>query len=149
MKTTFDEIISVVLHHEGGYVNDPKDPGGETNYGISKRAYPDVDIKNLTEGSIDSLITSFSIFLTKNNGCIINSIGQRIVIFEQFLVGLSCCGCIKSRPNDLSGDTKIAAHFCDKGIEPTCSISCCVGNSLLMGFAGIECFVNGFDIIIK
>ena len=32
-----------------GYVNDPKDPGGETNYGISKRAYPDVDIKNLTE----------------------------------------------------------------------------------------------------
>ena len=49
MKTTFDEIIDVVLHHEGGYVNDPKDPGGETNYGISKRAYPDVDIKNLTE----------------------------------------------------------------------------------------------------
>ena len=49
MKTSFDEIIEVVLHHEGGYVNDPKDPGGETNYGISKRAYPDVDIKNLTE----------------------------------------------------------------------------------------------------
>ena len=49
MKVTFDEIINVVLHHEGGYVNDPKDPGGETNYGVSKRAYPDVDIKNLTE----------------------------------------------------------------------------------------------------
>ena len=49
MKVTFDEIIGVVLHHEGGYVNDPKDPGGETNYGVSKRAYPDVDIKNLTE----------------------------------------------------------------------------------------------------
>ena len=49
MKIAFDEIIEVVLHHEGGYVNDPSDPGGETNYGISKRAYPDVDIKNLTE----------------------------------------------------------------------------------------------------
>ena len=34
---------------EGGYVNDPKDPGGETNYGISKRAHPEVDIKALTE----------------------------------------------------------------------------------------------------
>jgi len=44
----FDEIIEVVLEHEGGYVNDPKDPGGETNFGIAKRSHPDVDIKNLT-----------------------------------------------------------------------------------------------------
>ena len=49
MLTTFDEIIEVTLHHEGGYVHDPKDLGGETNYGIAKRFYPDVDIKNLTE----------------------------------------------------------------------------------------------------
>ena len=48
MKTTFDEIIEVVLEHEGGYVNDPADTGGETKYGISKRAYPDEDIKELT-----------------------------------------------------------------------------------------------------
>ena len=48
MKTTFDEIIDGVLEHEGGYVNDPKDLGGETKYGITKRFYPDVDIKNLT-----------------------------------------------------------------------------------------------------
>ena len=47
--TEFDDIIEVVLEHEGGYVNDPKDPGGETKYGVSKRAYPDVDIKGLTE----------------------------------------------------------------------------------------------------
>ena len=26
--TAFDDIIEVVLEHEGGYVNDPKDPGG-------------------------------------------------------------------------------------------------------------------------
>ena len=26
--TEFDDIIEVVLEHEGGYVNDPKDPGG-------------------------------------------------------------------------------------------------------------------------
>ena len=46
MLVNFDEIIEVVLHHEGGYVNDPKDPGGETNFGIAKRSHPDVDIKN-------------------------------------------------------------------------------------------------------
>ena len=45
---TFKEIIEKVLEHEGGYVNDPKDLGGETKYGITKRFYPDVDIKNLT-----------------------------------------------------------------------------------------------------
>ena len=44
----FNEIIEKVLEHEGGYVNDPKDLGGETKYGITKRFYPDINIKNLT-----------------------------------------------------------------------------------------------------
>lgn len=44
----FKKAVEVVLKHEGGYVNDFKDPGGETKYGISKRAYPNLDIKNLT-----------------------------------------------------------------------------------------------------
>ena len=49
MLQTFDEIIEVTLEHEGGYVHDPKDLGGETNFGIAKRFYPDVDIKELTK----------------------------------------------------------------------------------------------------
>ena len=49
MLKTFDEIIEITLEHEGGYVHDPNDLGGETNYGIAKRFYPDVDIKNLTK----------------------------------------------------------------------------------------------------
>ena len=49
MLTKFDDIIEITLHHEGGYVNDPNDLGGETNFGIAKRFYPDVDIKNLTK----------------------------------------------------------------------------------------------------
>ena len=44
----FDEIIEQVLEHEGGYVNDPKDLGGETKYGITKRFYPELNIKELT-----------------------------------------------------------------------------------------------------
>lgn len=42
-------IIERILLVEGGYVNDPHDPGGETKYGISKRSFPDEDIPNLTK----------------------------------------------------------------------------------------------------
>ena len=42
--TAFERLIGI----EGGYVNDPDDPGGETKFGISKRSYPGVDIKALT-----------------------------------------------------------------------------------------------------
>lgn len=45
---TFEQAVEVVLKHEGGYVFHPKDPGGETNFGISKRAYPYLKIKELT-----------------------------------------------------------------------------------------------------
>ena len=47
----FYQEIKHVLKREGGYVNDPDDPGGETKYGISKRAHPDVDISSLTPES--------------------------------------------------------------------------------------------------
>ena len=46
--TEFDEIIGHVLDSEGGYVWDEDDPGGETNLGISKKAYPNEDIKGMT-----------------------------------------------------------------------------------------------------
>ena len=45
---TFNDAIDRVLGHEGGYVNDPSDPGGETQWGISKRSYPHINIKELT-----------------------------------------------------------------------------------------------------
>ncbi|MBN2060718.1 MAG: hypothetical protein JW882_09920 [Deltaproteobacteria bacterium] len=48
MDEKFLKAVEKVLEHEGGYINDPDDPGGETNFGISKRSYPDMDIKNLT-----------------------------------------------------------------------------------------------------
>ena len=45
---TFDEAFEILIGHEGGYVNHPIDPGGETNFGISKRSYPHEDIKGMT-----------------------------------------------------------------------------------------------------
>jgi lysozyme family protein len=35
----YDKCLGLILHHEGGYVNHPKDPGGETNLGVTKRVY--------------------------------------------------------------------------------------------------------------
>lgn len=45
----FNLAVAKILKDEGGYVNNPDDKGGETKYGISKRSYPNVDIKNLTQ----------------------------------------------------------------------------------------------------
>ena len=48
MLSKFDDIIDVVLKHEGGLVDDKDDPGGLTNLGLSQRAYPDDDIRGLS-----------------------------------------------------------------------------------------------------
>lgn len=54
VASKFGQIIKRVLKNEGGYVDDPHDRGGETKYGISKKAHPEVDIKNLTiDGALD------------------------------------------------------------------------------------------------
>ena len=39
MQDNYEHCLEMILHHEGGYVNHPKDPGGETNIGVTKRVY--------------------------------------------------------------------------------------------------------------
>lgn len=41
MKANFASSLAAVLVHEGGYVNDPQDPGGATNKGVTQRVYDD------------------------------------------------------------------------------------------------------------
>lgn len=48
MNHRFEIAFRIVVGEEGGLSDDPRDPGGLTKYGISKRAYPDEDIANLT-----------------------------------------------------------------------------------------------------
>ncbi len=47
-KLNIDIALDWIITTEGGYVNSPYDPGGETKYGISKKSYPNIDIKNIT-----------------------------------------------------------------------------------------------------
>jgi len=56
MKQNFDKSLKILLKHEGGYVNHPKDPGGETNLGVTKRVYEDwggsKNMKDLTREDV-------------------------------------------------------------------------------------------------
>lgn len=36
---TYEQALKLVLEHEGGYVNHPRDPGGATNKGVTQRVY--------------------------------------------------------------------------------------------------------------
>lgn len=46
--TSFEQAFRRTVAWEGGYVNHPSDPGGETNFGISRRAYPNENIAGMT-----------------------------------------------------------------------------------------------------
>lgn len=51
----FENAVSIVMKIEGGYVNDLLDPGGATKWGISKRAFPEINIETLTDEQARSL----------------------------------------------------------------------------------------------
>ena len=103
--TEFDSAFERLIGHEGGYVSDQRDPGGETKFGVSKRSYPDLDIKSLTieqakaiykrdywdRAHCDSLhpIIAFQVFDAAVNG----GIGQSIR-FLQKAVGVADDGVI-------------------------------------------------------
>lgn len=54
-KDNFDKSLQIILHHEGGYVNHPSDPGGMTNLGVTKRVYEDWVGKEVGESEMRAL----------------------------------------------------------------------------------------------
>ena len=59
MQSNWIKCLETILHHEGGYVNHPKDPGGETNLGVTKRVYEDFggtkNMKDLTREDVEPI----------------------------------------------------------------------------------------------
>ena len=39
MQNNFDNCLALLLKSEGGYVNNPKDPGGRTNLGVTQKTW--------------------------------------------------------------------------------------------------------------
>ncbi|WP_426956086.1 glycoside hydrolase family 108 protein [Muricoccus radiodurans] len=54
----FDRCLSPVLEMEGGFVNDPRDPGGATNMGITHRTLADFRETEVTEDDVRNLTRS-------------------------------------------------------------------------------------------
>lgn len=55
----FEDAFDRLIRHEGGYVNNPSDPGGETKWGISKRAFPNLNIAALTRVDAREIYKTF------------------------------------------------------------------------------------------
>jgi lysozyme family protein len=97
----FELAITGTLKNEGGYEDDPSDPGGETNFGISKRSYPQVDIKNLTKEEASAIyLRDFWKFNGLANQMLANKVfdmyvnmgHQAIMILQRLLGGVGVDG---------------------------------------------------------
>lgn len=55
MQNNFEQCLALVLKHEGGFVNHPKDPGGMTNLGVTKKVYEEWIGRPVDEATMKSL----------------------------------------------------------------------------------------------
>ena len=55
MNNNFEESLAHVLKHEGGYVDHPKDPGGATNLGCTKKVWEEWVGHEVTKDDIKAL----------------------------------------------------------------------------------------------
>ena len=55
MKDNFEQSLKMILHHEGGYVNHPSDPGGRTNLGVTQAVYESWVDRPVTKDEMRSL----------------------------------------------------------------------------------------------
>lgn len=67
MKGNFDACLKLVLAHEGGFVNHPRDPGGMTNLGVTQKAWQafvgrpvdEAEMRGLTPEKVGPFYQSF------------------------------------------------------------------------------------------
>ena len=123
------KCLETILHHEGGYVNHPKDPGGETNLGVTKRVYEDFggtkDMKDLTREDVEPIYKKNYWDRVKGDDlpagldlCVfdfgVNAGTGRAAKYLQTLIGTVADGGIG--PNTLKA---VEAYVEDHGIEDT------------------------------
>ena len=55
MRDNFEQCMGWLLEHEGGYVNHPSDPGGETNLGVTRAVYEQYASRQVMDGEMEGL----------------------------------------------------------------------------------------------
>ena len=55
MRDNFEQCMGWLLEHEGGYVNHPSDPGGETNFGVTRAVYEQYAGRQVMDGEMEGL----------------------------------------------------------------------------------------------
>ena len=51
----FERCLDIVLHHEGGFVNHPRDPGGMTNLGVTRKVWEEWVGRSVSEAEMRAL----------------------------------------------------------------------------------------------
>ena len=105
----FNLAIAVVLANEGGLVDNPSDPGGLTNFGISQRSYPDVDIRNLTrDGAAAIYLRDFWHYDGVTNQALANKIFDMSVNMGHAAISI-LQRCVSVTPDGVWGPATCAA----------------------------------------
>lgn len=112
---------------EGGYVNDPDDPGGETNFGITKRSYPQLDIKTLQiDKAVDIYYNDFWLKY-KLNTVESSIISAQLLLMFVNLSPVSAATCVQKAINKINNSIAEDGVFGSKTIQmvnklPECHI---------------------------
>ena len=126
MQNNFEECLELVLKSEGGWVNHPSDPGGETNLGVTKRVWeeyvghPVESLKKLTKEDVAPLYEQkywrpcYGEVLPRGLDFVVFSIGinagpGRSIKLLQSSVGCVPDGVIGPRTRELISDSNCAA----------------------------------------
>ncbi len=154
MSNKFSEALEIILHHEGGYVNHPKDPGGETNLGVTKRVYEEFggtkEMKELTKEDVEPIYKKNYWDRVKGDDlpagldlCIfdfaVNAGPGRAAKFIQRLVNTTVDGGIG--PNTLG---KINEYVDNYGIEQTISSYALMRQNYYEGLSTFDTFGKGW-----
>jgi lysozyme family protein len=85
MPSNFKECLELVLKSEGGWVNNPADPGGETNLGVTKRVWEEYvghPVKTMKDLSKDDVAPMYELKYWRPCYCEVLPRGLDFVVFS-------------------------------------------------------------------
>lgn len=87
MKSNFEACLEFVLHHEGGWADDPRDPGGATMKGVTINVYKEYLGRDVSKDELRNIPKEHLLNLYKTRywdkaNCDVLSTGVDLVVFD-------------------------------------------------------------------